>query len=537
MKSNKLIILFVVISVVVLILGIINYTSYIKIPDITGKDLEAANNMLQTKGLKSSIGSEIKTYTFDSGVVKSYDIKGKHKKNRIKKNAEVVLNIYKKYIKLPSNEGLNLEKAKKLVSELGLKSTLKKYYILPEIRHQSIEFSTSDCPEDGNVVIKSYINLPEISKWNLNRVKNKLQGMGFNVDTKYIMHPSVNKNQVIGYNNINIIKENSTILIFISKGKIPNMIFIKEGEFQMGDTFNEGEHDEFPIHKVILDNFYIGKYEVTVKEFRKFINDTGYITDAEKGETPLVWCYTKGYRIEERRKQTNWRKPIWSDWESDWKKAKDNFPVSCVSWFDAINFCNWLSEQYGFEKCYTINNRKVNCNFNASGIRLPTEAEWEFAARCEGKKIRYTWGNSNPKINGKVYANLFALSCDGGGFPLFNNRESDWPEWGEFVSTGFENIYDYSFVGEFYPNSKGIYDMTGNVHEWCWDNYDPMYYRSSPQSNPKNSITSNYIRRVYRGGSYSNGRANSRCANRMYLGQYSSSSEIGFRLCMSATGN
>ncbi|MBI4709905.1 MAG: SUMF1/EgtB/PvdO family nonheme iron enzyme [Nitrospirae bacterium] len=142
-----------------------------------------------------------------------------------------------------------------------------------------------------------------------------------------------------------------------------DLVLVKGGCFQMGDTFGEGDTDEKPVHEVCVDNFYMGKHEVTTGEFRKFVNETNYMTEAEKEGGCYMWLSKRW----ERRKEYNWRNVGFSQTEMD--------PVVCISWNDANEFIKWL-------------NKKTDKNF-----RLPTEAEWEYSARSGGKQFKYSWGN------------------------------------------------------------------------------------------------------------------------------------------------
>ncbi|MCP4996404.1 MAG: SUMF1/EgtB/PvdO family nonheme iron enzyme, partial [Gammaproteobacteria bacterium] len=140
-------------------------------------------------------------------------------------------------------------------------------------------------------------------------------------------------------------------------------VLVKGGCYDMGDTFGDGDDNEKPVHEVCVDGFYIGKYEVTVGEFRRFVNETGYRTDADTGGGMYVWTGNK------------WEKESGRGWRSPGFSQTDNHPVVGVSWNDAQKYINWLNRKSG--KSY----------------RLPTEAEWEYAARSGGKRYKYSWGN------------------------------------------------------------------------------------------------------------------------------------------------
>jgi len=210
------------------------------------------------------------------------------------------------------------------------------------------------------------------------------------------------------------------------------MRLIPAGEFQMGSNDYD---DEKPVHTVYVDAFYMDKYEVTVGQYKKFIQATGH------------------------------RAPDWSDVSK--YSPTDNHPIVYVSWEDAQAYCKW------------------------AGKRLPTEAEWEKAARggLVGKK--YPWGDEAPDAGGKYRANYY----------VGNNGTAD----------GYEYCAP---VGSFPPNGYGLYDMAGNVWEWCLDAYESDYYNRSQKHNPVNSNFTNVKRCVFRGGSWISINYSIRAANR-----------------------
>lgn len=225
-------------------------------------------------------------------------------------------------------------------------------------------------------------------------------------------------------------------------GKIDDapMVLIPAGEFEMGS--NDGEDDEKPVHTVYLDAFYMDKYEVTNALYKKFMDATGY-------KAPAYW--------------------------NDKRFNDPQHPVVGVSWKDANEYCKW------------------------AGKRLPTEAEWEKAARggLVGKK--YPWGDT-----------------------LTHNDAN-------YSGKGDKDIWKYtSSVGSFPPNGYGLYDMAGNVYEWCADWYGSNYYASSPKSNPAGQ--SSGLVRVLRGGSWSHlNDSNLRTAYRNYYDPTYVYNYLGFR--------
>lgn len=178
-------------------------------------------------------------------------------------------------------------------------------------------------------------------------------------------------------------------------------------------------------------------------------------------------------------------------------------PVMRVSWYDAVLYCNWLSRKQGLTQCYTIDGTEISCNFKADGCRLPAEAEWEFAARGGNMSKGFIWsGSDNP---------------DEAGWYGRNSGKQTHP------------------AGEKKPNELEIYDMSGNVREWCWDWYDSQYYEKSPVDNPRGpSGKPNRRLRVLRGGSFSYNALLMRTADRFNLGPESRLSDNGFRVVRTA---
>lgn len=209
---------------------------------------------------------------------------------------------------------------------------------------------------------------------------------------------------------------------FRISASISPFVKVEGGTFMMGS--NDGGSDEQPVHQVSVSSFYIGKYEVTQKEWLEVM-----------GSNPSNF---KG----------------------------DDLPVEQVSWYDAVDYCNKRSVKEGFTPCYSGSGTSISCNWNANGYRLPTEAEWEFAARGGTKSKGYTYSGSN----------------DIGSVAWYDNNSG-------------RNTHS---VGRKSPNELGIYDMSGNVWEWCWDWYGT--YSGTSQNNPTGSTSGSC--RVLRGGSW-----------------------------------
>ena len=282
-----------------------------------------------------------------------------------------------------------------------------------------------------------------------------------------------------------------------------NMVYVQGGTFQMGSE--DGDSDEKPIHQVTLSDYYMSRYELTVQEFSRFISATGYKTDAEKDGGSYFW------------EDSKWQKKAGTDWRYNAKgdlrpNAEYDHPVIHVSWNDAIAYCNWRSELEGYTPVYTISGNSVTADWKANGYRLPTEAEWEYAARSRGKNYKYAWGNGKP--NGSIADEAAKAKFSG------------WTIWEDYTD-GY--IYT-SPVGQFEQGDLGLTDMTGNVWEWCWDWKDT--YPSSAQTNPHGPVSGSD--RVIRGGSWLNVPAYLRCAIRNLSSPGYGSLNVGFRLSRAA---
>jgi formylglycine-generating enzyme required for sulfatase activity len=247
------------------------------------------------------------------------------------------------------------------------------------------------------------------------------------------------------------------------------MVYLKGDHFVMGSTSAAKDHsgaDEHPAHLVKLSPFYLDVSEVTNSEFAAFIAATGYQTDAEK--KGASWVFKEGLEDWKLIEGADWKHPLGPD--SNIVQLMDH-PVVHVSWNDANTFAKW------------------------AGKRLPTEAEWEYAARDGRDGELYPWGDHlMPK-----------------GKPLANFWQGTWPN----ANTLQDGHYYSAPARSFPPTDFGLYDMIGNVWEWTADWYAADYYRDSPALNPKGPGTGEM--RVARGGSWF-------CAAN-YCGAY----RVGFR--------
>lgn len=262
------------------------------------------------------------------------------------------------------------------------------------------------------------------------------------------------------------------------------MIAIPAGTFTMGCTSEQQdcEDNENPTHQVTLSSFYMGEAEVTVAEFKMFISETAYQTDADKNGGSYIWNGSESELIS----GVNWRNDITGK-----NLQADNHPVIHVSWNDVTAYIAWLNKKCGRQ------------------YRLPTEAEWEYAAREGGKAVMF--GNGKNILN-PAEANFYS--------------KEDYKKSYSVIGTYREKT---TAVKTFKPNSLGLYDMTGNVNEWCSDWYGN--YNSNSQTNPTGASSGTC--RVIRGGSWDYYPQYCRLAYRNCITPGRRRYSIGFRLVSS----
>ena len=278
--------------------------------------------------------------------------------------------------------------------------------------------------------------------------------------------------------------DSANATLTVSAGAPQGMVAIPAGSFAMGDTFNEGYPDEIPVHQLYVSAFFMDQFEVT-----KTLWDSVY-----------SWAIAHGYSFDNLGAG----------------KAATH-PVQTVDWYDVVKWCNARSEKEGLTPCYyssasqtavyrsgqlDVQNDWVN--WTANGYRLPTEAEWEKAARGGLSGKRYPWGDT------------------------ITHSQANYNNWSGF------NWPNTTPVGSFAPNGYGLYDMAGNVDEWCWDWDDGSWYGSAgaTQNDSHGPAASPLGYRIRRDGSWGSGEKDLRCANRNYvntvLPSYSGI-DLGFR--------
>ncbi|MTB52769.1 SUMF1/EgtB/PvdO family nonheme iron enzyme [Lewinella sp. W8] len=267
-----------------------------------------------------------------------------------------------------------------------------------------------------------------------------------------------------------------------------NMVFIPGGTFQMGDQFGDGDEDEKPLHSVTVSDFYLSKTELTNREYAEFLSALG---NREQGGTQWYEIGSKDAGIT-------------GSGNSYVPKAElVDHPVVEVSWYGAVAYCNWLSERHGLKPAYRVSGSTVTPDWTADGYRLPTEAEWEYAARSAGKREKWAGTSSEGELT--QFANI--------------SGEAD----------GYARTAP---VGMLRANNLGLGDMSGNVWEWCWDWYGVDYYGKSPGRNPKGPKVGSL--RVIRGGSWYRNPQYCRVADRINNGPSQRNNTAGFRLARNA---
>ena len=282
---------------------------------------------------------------------------------------------------------------------------------------------------------------------------------------------------------------NETIVPTMLARHFPTMVTIPGGTYLMGS--NEGLKHERPLHRVQISKYQISSTTVTFWQYG-------------------LYCLIN-------------KLPIPND--SSFGKA--NRPIINVNWFDAAKYCNWLSQFHGFRPVYhnLDNGRRVTCDWEADGYRLPTEAEWEYAAGEAKDKGRDRFGNGKKKAD-----------------PKEMNYNGD-----AIINRGYQSIARISGkrsqgtneVDKFLPSSLGLFDMSGNVYEWCWDVYPQwqshqqsnIYYEAGIENNPIGWESNSHLDyRVVRGGSWKAGATSCRIAHRQRYLPIHQSNDVGFRV-------
>ena len=277
-----------------------------------------------------------------------------------------------------------------------------------------------------------------------------------------------------------------------------SMVLIPAGSFSMGDSLDEGQPDELPVHSVNLSAFYMDQSEVTKAHWDEVAN----------------WASTHGYDIS----------------ASGGSGKFPNHPVHDVTWYECVKWCNARSEKEGRTPAYYTSAARTNVYRTGSvdvanswvrwdtGYRLPTEAEWEKAGRGGLSGQRFPWGMQIQHTRANYYSHSFYAydtSSTRGFHPDYYDGDSS-------TNTSPER--------SFAPNGYELYDMAGNITEWCWDRYSSTYYSSSPGSDPRGPESGS--ERVKRGGGWSTHAQVCRVAIRIHFPPDTFDNSIGFRTCL-----
>ena len=270
------------------------------------------------------------------------------------------------------------------------------------------------------------------------------------------------------------------------------MVFVPPGAFEMGDTFAEGDSSELPVHSVYVSAFYMDRTEVT-----KAFWDEVY-----------EWATNHGYTFDSTYPGTS--------------KANEH-PAQGILWFDAMKWCNARSEMEGRSPAYLnwidltvykIGAGYPSVNWN-EGYRLPTEAEWEKAARGGAPGQRFAFGDTVSQSQADYYSDTYRydLGPTRGYHPVFD-----------------DGTMPYTCPVRFFPsNGYGLYEMAGNVAEWCQDYFESAYYKSSSPSDPHGPDSVPLAYASIRGGGWYDSASICRTASRRFMWQGDASINVGFR--------
>jgi len=277
-----------------------------------------------------------------------------------------------------------------------------------------------------------------------------------------------------------------------------NMVYIPAGWFDMGNCMGSGEgvSSELPVHSVYVSGFYMDQYEVS-----KSLWDEVYAWATNNSYDLTVHAFGKS----------------------------TNHPVVLVNWYNCVKWANARSEKEGLTPCYYVSPATTTVyrtgdlslsnecvRWGADGYRLPAEAEWEKAARGGASGHRFPWADDTIS-HGRA-----------------NYNADNYYSYDLSYPTGYHPDYETGSkpytcpAGTFAGNGYGLYDMSGNVSEWCWDWFDYWYYTNSPSTNPRGPASGS--RRVTGGGSWTSASSNSRVANRTSASQTVVHNALGFRL-------
>lgn len=262
------------------------------------------------------------------------------------------------------------------------------------------------------------------------------------------------------------------------------MVSIPGGEFAMGRHVGEGGEDELPVHDVYVDPFMMSVFEINNEQYCEFLNSALLQQMIEVGADGVVYKAGDSEAYCDTQPLSEYSRIYWDGVEFTAAAGKGDHPMVQVTWYGSAAYANWRSMHEELDPAFNL--ESWECDWNASGYRLPTEAEWEFAGRGgeHDPYYRFPWGDDLDGSKANYYES---------GDPF----EEPWP------GTSPDGYYNGNQVppGDDMVNGYGLYDMIGNVWEWCYDWYDEDYYDYSPYDNPNGPDTGDM--RVLRGMAWS----------------------------------
>jgi formylglycine-generating enzyme required for sulfatase activity len=284
-------------------------------------------------------------------------------------------------------------------------------------------------------------------------------------------------------------------------GPLPpqGMVFIPGGGLDMGCHVEPCEEDELPVHAVYVSPFYMDVYEVTNQQYCDYLN-SAYGQDLIEVTGGVVYKAGDSEPYCDTTASSSYSRITWNDSTFGITTGKENHPMVMVSWYGAVAYANWRSAGHGRTPCYDL--ETWECNFAADGYRLPTEAEWEYAARGGEHSPYYKYPWDDDDIDGSK-ANYEGSGDEFENEPLPETTPVGYYDGGQTPS------------GSDMANGYGLYDMGGNAQEWCndwhgsYDLCDPP-----PCVNPQGPASGDY--RVIRGGSWRTSATYLRCASRVW---------------------